>query len=363
MPFPTTHILSYAHHLRGGGVERALLRLAADWTAAGRRVTLVLGDDAGPLRAELPAAVRTIVLGNASRSAMILALPHIVRDERPDVLFCPGNHFTSIAALTRLRLGRGCPPIVAKMSNAVERGDHGLLADTGHRVWLALHRRFLDHLIAMTQATAIPAARATGMAGRTSVIANPPARPIPDAPAPALPTGRYILGVGRLMPQKRWDRLIAVLPRLADARIELVILGEGPERDALTRQARALGIAARVHLPGHAADPLPAMARASVVALTSSYEGVPGVLREALSVGTPVVATMSSPAVAEIVDHAELGTIVPLDDANALVSALDRWLAPDAVRPAPVAPPGVDSANRYLALFDALVTARRSVIR
>ena len=166
---------------------------------------------------------------------------------------------------------------------------------------------------------------------------------------PDLPD-RYILGVGRLEPQKRWDRLIAAMPRLG---VPLVILGEGSARAALKAQVAALGLAARVHLPGHVADPLPAMAGAAVLALTSDFEGVPGVLREALSVGTPVVATDCSRAVAEIVGDPTLGTIVPLDDSVALVAALDHWLV--AERPAPVPQPGADSALRYLALFDRLV--------
>ena len=46
------HILTYAEDLRGGGVERAQLRLARGWLAAGRRVTLAIEDISGPLAAE-----------------------------------------------------------------------------------------------------------------------------------------------------------------------------------------------------------------------------------------------------------------------------------------------------------------------
>jgi hypothetical protein len=62
--------------------------------------------------------------------------------------------------------------------------------------------------------------------------------------------------------------------------------------------------------------------------------------------------------VAEIIDTPALGSIVPLDDAAALVAALRHWMEAD--RPAPVPQPGADSALRYLELFDRLVTARRA---
>jgi glycosyltransferase involved in cell wall biosynthesis len=344
------HILSFAQTLGGGGVERALLRLAADWVAAGRRVTLVLGETGVPL----PLGVETVRVGDRRQRALTLALPAIVRAAAPDILFCPGNHYTSTALWARLRLGRACPPIVAKMSNAVARGDHARWADAAHARWLALHGRFLDHLVAMTPATADQAAAATGMAGRVSIIPNPPAQPMQGAVPVALPPGPVVLGVGRLVAQKRWDRLIDALPRLSHTP-SLVILGEGPARESLRTRAGALGLDARVHLPGHAADPLDAMARATVLALASDFEGVPGVLREALSVGTPVVATNASPAVAEIVADRCLGTIVPRGDADALVAALNHWLVPGAPRPQPVPMPGTDSAARYLALFDSLV--------
>jgi glycosyltransferase involved in cell wall biosynthesis len=341
------HILTYAEDLRGGGVERAQLRLARGWLAAGRRVTLAIEDIAGPLAAELPEGLEIVT------PSRLLALPKVVRRLKPDLIFCPGNFYTGIAAWTRLRLGKACPPIVAKMSNAPARADHGRLMHAAHQVWLARHGSFLDHLVAMTPATADEAALATRMIGRTSVIPNPPAMPIPGT-LPALPP-RYILGVGRLEPQKRWDRLIASLPLLADRTIPLVILGEGNDRGAIETQIRALHLGRRVLLLGHSTDPLPVMARAQVVVLTSEYEGVPGVLREALSVGTPVISTNSSAAVAEIVDRADRGTIVARNDAAGLIAALDAWLAPTAQRPEPVPQPGADSADRYLALFDQLV--------
>ena len=150
---PARHIMTYAQALSdGGGVELAMLRLAADWIGAGRRVTLVVGER-GTAPPPLPAGLATIELGSAAYLAM-LALPAIVRAERPDILFCPGNHYTGIAAWIRLRLRGDAPPIVAKMSNAPIRDERGAHFAAANRLWLTQHRRFLDHLVAMTPATA-----------------------------------------------------------------------------------------------------------------------------------------------------------------------------------------------------------------
>lgn len=344
------HILSYAQTLRGGGVERALLRLAGEWTRRGRRVTLVIGDPAGPLRAEIPAGVDVIPIG-ASHYAAMHVLPRHLKALRPDLLLCAGSHYTGIAAWTRWRLGASGPPIVAKVSNALERPDHGRLMAAAHAAWLRQHPRFLDHVVAMSEASAAHVATAMRLSpSRIAVIPNPPARPVAGARLPALPP-RYLLGVGRLVPQKRWDRLIDVLPHLQRP-IPLVILGEGECRAALSARAEALGV--ELLLPGHVADPLAAMAGAAVVALTSDFEGVPSVLAEALSVGTPVVTTDCAPAIAEIVVSPAFGTIVARGDSAGLLRALNHWLG-DAARPQPVAPRGADSAERYLQLFDSLM--------
>lgn len=349
--------MAFAETLQGGGVERALLRMAAGWLERGHRVTLVLGACEGPLAAELPAGIELIELGSP-HYPILLRLPGVVRRAAPDVLFCPGNYYTAAAALVRLRLGRHAPPIVAKVSNALVRPEMWRIVAWGYRRWLRWHPWFLDHVVAMTPAMAHEAMAEMALPeARVSVIANPPADRIADAAPVPLPEGRFIAGVGRLEPQKRWDRLIDALPRLADRSIQLLLLGEGSARAALEAQVARLDLADRVRMPGHVSDPLPALQGATVAALTSDFEGVPGVIREALSQGTPVVATAASVAVPEIIDSPALGTVVPREDADALVAALDHWLAPGRARPAPRIDTG-DPIGDYLALFSRLARQR-----
>lgn len=359
-PLPAAaNIVAYAQTLNGGGVERALLRLTQSWGEMGRRVTLLIGDASGPLASELPPGVDLRILGDPSIGAM-KALVGLVRELSPDIVFCPGNHYTGVAAFMRLRLGRACPPIVAKVSNRLARTDQPFGVAQGYRSWLKLHPGFVDHVVAMSPAMRDEAITMMGIPpGRVSVIPNPPVRRLAATVPTWLPSGRFLLGVGRLAQQKRWDRMIDALPWLAQRDTELVILGEGDARPALEAQVAALGLGGRVHLPGYDPDPRPAFARAAAVVLTSDFEGVPGVLREALAEGAPVVATDSSVAVREIVSSPAQGSIVPAGNARALVSALDHWLAPDRLRPRPVPEPGADAALRYLDLFDAVAAERR----
>lgn len=344
-------ILTYAESLAGGGVERAQLELCRQWIAVGRRVVLVIGSTEGPLKAEIPAGIELIELGSP-RYPALLALPHHVTTTKPDIIFCPGNYYTGIAAVTKLRLGKACPPIVTKISNAFARADQGAIAAWVYRRWLRRHPAFIDHFVAMGGAMRAEAIRVARLDPATiDVVPDPLPQAPPSGPGPALPAAPFILGVGRLNPQKRWDRLIESLARLPA--LHLVILGDGPERAKLQALAARLGVAHRAHLPGHSHDPLAAMRAARVVALTSDFEGIPAVLREALSVGTPVVATDSAVSIRDIVQPHQ-GSVVPIGDAAALHTALAHWTAADTPRPTPFRE-GDDAGMRYLTIFDALI--------
>jgi len=322
---------------------------------------LVLGESAGPLVAEIPAGVELIGL-NSSYLGLMRALPGIVASSAPAIIFCAGNHYSSMAAWLRVRLGRDCPVIVAKVSNRLDRIDQHFPVDQAYRGWLRWHPMFIDHVVAMSPAMRDEAVRMMQIAPeRVSVIANPPTRgPAVTLPGPSPIAGeRFLLGVGRLSQQKRWDRLIDAMPGVAQRDTRLLILGEGEQRLALESQVAALGLRARVDLPGYAPDPQPALAGAAALVLTSDFEGVPGVLQEALALGTPVVATESSVAIREIIASPSQGSVVPAGDHQALVAAIDHWLEPGRPRPDPVPERGTDSVGRYLELFERLIFARQ----
>jgi len=358
-PYAPVRILTFAKSLQGGGVERAMLRMVRGWVEAGQRATMVLGSTDGPLASEIPVGVELIDL-QTSHLRVIAALPGIVRRVAPDVVFCPGNHYSIGAALLKARLGRDCPPIVAKVSNRLDRDDQRFPVRQGYRAWLRAHPGFIDHLVAMTPAMAEETVAMTGVgADRVSVIPNPPTLEPVGAPTPPLTGSDYLIGIGRLSPQKRWDRAIAALARIEHRDAKLMILGEGEIRGELEQQVAALGLGDRVRLPGYSTNPKPALAQARALVLTSDFEGVPGVLQEALAVGTPVVATDSSVAIREIVASPALGSVVPTDDPEALITAFDHWLDPRRPRPDPVPERGADSIERYVRLFEELALDRK----
>ncbi|MBV8479330.1 MAG: glycosyltransferase family 4 protein [Actinobacteria bacterium] len=143
---------------------------------------------------------------------------------------------------------------------------------------------------------------------------NPPDRVPNDA--------RVILSVSRLTQQKGIDIAIRALASLPKDTM-LVVLGEGPKRDALQSLARDLGVESRVFLLGRVPDVAAWMQRASVYVQPSRWEGFGLAVLEAMVCGLPVVATNVS-SLPELVVDGETGLLVPPGDAAALSAAIER---------------------------------------
>lgn len=144
-----------------------------------------------------------------------------------------------------------------------------------------------------------------------------------------------LMGIGRLdLRPKAFDRLVRIHAALLAKGIKqrLVILGEGPDRAALEREIARLGVGQTVSLPGHASDVEEWLAKATVFALCSRYEGLPLVLLEALAAGVPAVAMDCPAGPREILRGGEDGILVPEGDEAAMEEAIARLLTQPQLR-------------------------------
>ncbi len=174
-----------------------------------------------------------------------------------------------------------------------------------------------------------------GMGDRVRIIHNA-VLSLPPPPHPADFTtlrkpGTALIGVvARLSHEKGVDLAIAALALLRSRGQDaaLAIAGDGPEEQALRRQAEAAGLADRVHFLGRVAD-VGALYRTLdclMIPSRDGAEGLPNVLLEAMSAGLPVVATRVA-AVPEVLVDEAAGLVVPPGDAPALAAAAERALA------------------------------------
>jgi glycosyltransferase involved in cell wall biosynthesis len=320
------HSLSIVHVLSSfgmGGQERVALDLANGQAADGHRVlTLSLSPEPeGPLAAEFRdrgLEIATVANRPGRDPRLFIELARLFRNRKADVVHTHNPQPLLFAALP------------AKLTRAgLVHTKHGVNPDSGRR--LAMRRaagRLVDAFVAVSQPTAdVAAERRECRAGRLHVVPNgiDLGRFSPDAVARreirrelGIPDDAFAVGTtGRLWPEKGHAYLIkSVAPVLGD-RFHLVIVGEGPERENLTRQIGALSRPGSVHLTGNRRDVPRVLAALDVFVLTSKSEGLPLVLPEAMAAALPVVATRVG-GIPQVVEEGVTGFMIEYGDEDGL---------------------------------------------
>ncbi len=144
--------------------------------------------------------------------------------------------------------------------------------------------------------------------------------------SPGIETDRNsLLFVGRLAPEKNLPNLLRAFKRIVNVRpeCELVIVGDGPERETVEDLIHSLGLSESVIMEGAVPyEDLPAYYdRAGALVLCSNRETFGRVVLEAFAHGTPVVATATR-GPSELIEDGETGTLVPTQDPDQLTEGI-----------------------------------------
>ena len=132
---------------------------------------------------------------------------------------------------------------------------------------------------------------------------------------------------------KRQDLLIDAFARLLPQHpgLRLVLVGDGDLRPRIEQQIELLGLDDRVWLTGIASE-LPRLYHAfDLFVQASNSEGLPNVLLEASAAALPMVATAAGGS-DEVVHDGQTGLLVPIDDLDALTSAIHRAITDSDLR-------------------------------
>jgi glycosyltransferase involved in cell wall biosynthesis len=144
--------------------------------------------------------------------------------------------------------------------------------------------------------------------------------------APGAPP--VVLAVGRMAPEKDYPTLLRAFAKVRAQRpARLLILGEGKERPALQALTQELAIGADVRMPGFEQNPLRYMRRATVFALSSVWEGLPGALIQGMACGTRAISTDCPGGSREVLQDGALGPLVPPGDVDGFARGILGLLA------------------------------------
>lgn len=142
-----------------------------------------------------------------------------------------------------------------------------------------------------------------------------------------LPEAGTLVGIVATLRSWKGHRfLVEACARLPES-VGLVIVGDGPQREALQEMIRAQGLQDRAWMPGNEVDVLPWLQSFDVFALPSyANEGVPQALIQAMLAGLPVVTTNAG-SIGELAVDGVTALVVPGQDPVALGDAIARLLA------------------------------------
>jgi glycosyltransferase involved in cell wall biosynthesis len=145
---------------------------------------------------------------------------------------------------------------------------------------------------------------------------------------------RTVLAAGRLRRQKGFDLLISafaqVAPEFPDWRLRLC--GSGLLQKQLSQQIAESGVAGQISLEPAAERLGDEMAKASIFALSSRFEGFPLILLEAMSKGMAVVAFDCPTGPGDIIETLENGILVPAKDVDAFAAGLRTMMGDEELR-------------------------------
>ncbi|WP_336366665.1 glycosyltransferase family 4 protein [Marinobacter sp. C2H3] len=139
--------------------------------------------------------------------------------------------------------------------------------------------------------------------------------------------GQTIGFIGQMIPRKGIGDLIDAFASLQQSHpnTRLSLVGDGHQRPELERRAGESGYGHRIAFLGFRADRLLLLKTFDLFVMTSSLEGIPRCLMEAMAVGVPCVA-YDIPGVDQLIDHEQTGLLVPFGDKVALRAACQRLL-------------------------------------
>jgi glycosyltransferase involved in cell wall biosynthesis len=310
-----------------GGQERVALDLAIGQRARGHAVAVVslAPPPDGPMADEFRAAgvdVERVAKRGGLDPTLIPRLAAAFRRRRADIVHTH-NPQPLIYGAPAARLA-GATAIHTK---------HGINPGSRGQRWLRRTAARLVHAFVAVSDTTAAQARAQRDARDVTIIPNGIRldRYRPDADARAATRAELGLGnawvvgtVGRLDEHKNQALLVRALAPQLSADVRLVIVGDGPARAAVEAEVARLREPQRVVLTGRRMDVPRLVPAFDVFALSSTTEGLPLVVPEAMAAGLPIVAT----AVGGLpgVVTTDVGVVVPVDEAalGAALAALAR---------------------------------------
>ncbi|GGY80131.1 glycosyl transferase family 1 [Marinobacter zhanjiangensis] len=260
----------------------------------------------------------------------VLRLIEIIRNRRIDVIHTHGYKSDILGLLAARRAGIKCVST-----------PHGFSGKVGFKLGAFIKLgtfmlRYFDAVVPLSEELMADMKRFGVPESRTHFIRNGVDlkeidKALQDSQAsqedPVASRVKTIGFIGQMIPRKGLGDLLQSFDRLHQnhPQYRLQLLGDGRQRAALEEQAANLDSGNAIEFLGFRTDRLALLSRFDLFVMTSSLEGIPRCMMEAMAVGIPVVA-YDIPGVDQLIEHEKTGLLAPPGDREALARCCERVL-------------------------------------
>ncbi|ALH94713.1 glycosyltransferase [Acinetobacter equi] len=337
-------VMFFLPTLGGGGAERTVIQLANSFVEQGLKIDLVVCNtqgEKGKLRPEINSKIHLIDLNCGRVVNALFPLKKLLQEKNYDCAVATQTHTNIICGIAKKLANVKTKLIFREVSTPSKNIKSKGLANFILKILVNLTYPAADQIVCVSHGVREDFCEYYNYRkANLRTIYNPV---IDDAYLEKLKAPvthhffqdnqQVIMAVGRLTEAKNFEFLIRSFAQvyILHPSIRLIILGEGELRQSLEKLIKDLNLSEVIDLPGFDSNPYAYFKYADLFVLSSNWEGLPGVLIQALASKIKVVSTNCPSGPMEILEHSKFGLLVECNDINAMSQAIEQALFKDYV--------------------------------
>jgi glycosyltransferase involved in cell wall biosynthesis len=315
--------------MRIGGAERATLNLINGLVLKGWKIDLILLHQTGDFLSKVDPKINVFNLNKRKSSQGLLVFRKYLVESNPAKLFVVQNHI-QIMVLLAIKLTSWKGKVILNEQTTFLKNLHGLKGSI-QKILSKILFPTADCITAVSDGVASELKELfPRMGSRIKVLYNPVITSEFEAISKMnvehlfFNSGsKVIITAGRLTKSKNFELLIRAFNIVRkNMPSKLIILGDGEEMQNLKDLKRSLHLTNDVSLPGFVKEPSAYFSKADLFVLSSDYEGLPGVIIEALASGCKVVSTDCKNGPREILMDEKFGWLCQVGNANEMAEKI-----------------------------------------